>query len=690
MVCFLLVLVVLLQPNAVKAQNSNAGNGREVDSNIQHQVEKGKDVLYNLWKYFSLDLSSDTVALNLSDECMESVNSISPSDWAVLVDASGKLGAGLLSGNVLMDGAFDECFSYNFTAFCVADYINFTIPTPLSWTVGLCVPKHCTNVDIAIVINSTGILISNQTQITCANSKTPPISIGAAVMTAVCSLFVGLVISATIIDSILQRLSFTSVSTSCKASETMALLESKDQNRSVWKANCIELITSFSLLRTVPTLLATHQGPNVISCLNGLRVMSMFWVILGHSYSLLKMFTNVDNFKVVRNVSSRLSFQAVESASFSVDSFFFLSGVLVSYLTLREIGRLKGRFPILAYYIHRYLRLTPAFAFVTFFAWFLHRHLTVGPYSALKDPFKKECSKYWWTNLIYINNIYPWRFNDQCMSWVWYLANDMQFYALSPLILYFTYRKLPIGATIAGLFLVASFAVTGSLSGVYNFQANMESRFAFNYTNKPGAPWDYVDDIYTKPWGRMPPYIVGLALGYVLYKKYSFKYSKAVNTLLYLALWGVATCVALCLVYGLYFTWHGHIPHTAENVIYITFSKFLWACCLALVVFACHNGYGSVVNSFLSMKLWIPLYRMTYCAFLIHPLVIMAVYGQLQTPIHYTDVTMATFFVAFVVFSYAGAAVLCVGVELPLGTLESLVYKLLGSKGRESQRQDRE
>ena len=42
----------------------------------------------------------------------------------------------------------------------------------------------------------------------------------------------------------------------------------------------------------------------------------------------------------------------------------------------------------------------------------------------------------------------------------------------------------------------------------------------------------------------------------------------------------------------------------------------------------------------------------------------------------------------FVVISYAVAAVLCVVVEFPLGTIEMLVFRLFVSKGRESRRQE--
>ena len=42
------------------------------------------------------------------------------------------------------------------------------------------------------------------------------------------------------------------------------------------------------------------------------------------------------------------------NAMFSVDTFFFMSGLLVAYLSFGEMD--KGRFNLKMFYIHRYIR----------------------------------------------------------------------------------------------------------------------------------------------------------------------------------------------------------------------------------------------------------------------------------------------------------------------------------------------
>ena len=47
-----------------------------------------------------------------------------------------------------------------------------------------------------------------------------------------------------------------------------------------------------------------------------------------------------------------------------------------------------------------------------------------------------HCRVYWWTNLLNVNNFIPEDFHATCMSWTWYLANDIQFYIVALIIMF--------------------------------------------------------------------------------------------------------------------------------------------------------------------------------------------------------------------------------------------------------------
>ena len=42
----------------------------------------------------------------------------------------------------------------------------------------------------------------------------------------------------------------------------------------------------------------------------------------------------------------------------------------------------------------------------------------------LHQQFEGNCRKFWWRNLLFIQNFYS--FDEMCMSWTWYLAVNFQ------------------------------------------------------------------------------------------------------------------------------------------------------------------------------------------------------------------------------------------------------------------------
>ena len=117
------------------------------------------------------------------------------------------------------------------------------------------------------------------------------------------------------------------------------------------------------------------------------------------------------------------------------------------------------------------------------------------------------------------------------------------------------------------------------------------------------------------------------------------------------------------------------------------FSRFAWGVGLAFVTVACHNGYGGVINTFLSMKFWIPLSRLTFSAYLVHPIVLTVVLDSAREPVHYTDITLAVYAAGAVALSCGAAAIVAVCVEFPLANVEAAFFRAIGLGARESMRQ---
>jgi peptidoglycan/LPS O-acetylase OafA/YrhL len=632
-----------------------------------------------------------------------------------VIDAMGKPGADLLYGGfTFMAGSFDECLNIGervkFWSAPITAYIVIKPPpnptlVPIGIRYGMCVPVSCDSEDFQYFINQSNafILQYEQTfflegdfsQVVETKSRTTPLTTGAIIMITVCCIFLALAIFGTVADvgvkilkEFSKKLNGSSINRNpaIDPEESSPLLGQPSKRHAAHRGgiffemfNPLEFITAFSVFKNVGMILSTKQPPTAITSLNGIRVISMGWVILGHTFLWCYGITS-NPLYVVTNVASRFSAQPIVNGYFSVDSFFFLSGTLVAYLTLREMERKKGRFPVITYYLHRYLRLTMVYAFLLFFWWTLTVHLGNGPTwrkaAGVDSDLQNNCEKYWWTNFLYINNLYPWGLKDECMGWTWYLSNDMQFYILAPLIVIPLYFFFPAGLLISGVLIIVTIVANGAIAGVKGFQANMFQDHSGGENN----------DIYIKPYTRAGPYIVGLVLGYILFKKVRINIHWLADWLIYRVVLTVAGGCLFSTLYGLYSSWGRGGISLAENVSYFMFSRFVWAFGLALLVFACHNGYGRAINAFLSMGFWVPLSRLTYTAYLFHPIILTVVFNTLREPFTYSDYILTVYGIAMVVLSFGAAGVVAVFVEFPLSNLEMAVFKAAGLKLRESTR----
>ncbi|KAK3607214.1 hypothetical protein CHS0354_031712 [Potamilus streckersoni] len=283
-----------------------------------------------------------------------------------------------------------------------------------------------------------------------------------------------------------------------------------------------------------------------------------------------------------------------------------------------------------------------------------------GPYWPNDGAELDYCQETWWTNLLYINNFV--NVEKMCMPWSWYLANDMQFFILSPILLIALYTSPKIGGIISGIFLVTTWATSGIIASFNDVNANLLGQpdtFGFR-------------QLYVKPYCRMGPYITGILTGFILYKtNCNFK----VNRVLNLIGWLLASGVALSVLYGLFNPNNEHTMSTEVSGLYISVARTAWGIAVAWVIFACATGNGGIVDIFLSWDFFIPLGRLTYCAYLVHPVVMYFYYLSRRSTIVFNDTQMSYLFVGHLVFAYAAAFILSLVFEFPMMGLEKVLFK---------------
>lgn len=179
-----------------------------------------------------------------------------------------------------------------------------------------------------------------------------------------------------------------------------------------------ELLLSFSVPANVKIICEGKVGGDTISTIHGLRVISMAWVILGHTC--ITAFKYADNMEYRKVVERKFFFQTITNGAFSVDTFFFMGGLLVSFLFFRTNakgdlksltqgtrGIVSGSLKFIGLLVYRFCRLTAPYMFVLgvvqiAMKWF-HSNSVFEPPTA--DHY--NCPNYWWRNLLYINTLFP-------------------------------------------------------------------------------------------------------------------------------------------------------------------------------------------------------------------------------------------------------------------------------------------
>ncbi|GBM82277.1 Nose resistant to fluoxetine protein 6 [Araneus ventricosus] len=436
---------------------------------------------------------------------------------------------------------------------------------------------------------------------------------------------------------------------------------------------CKPYFNCFCIFTNGEKLLSTASSEGQLPCLHGIRFLSMTWVILCHSYGNVAHI--VKNTGEAADYTDHWTFQIILNGFFCVDSFFVLSGFLVGYLFFQQAQKTDGKIPWLYYYIHRYIRLTPVYMIVVAFYTTISPFLGSGPlwpdYTVIQD-----CKENWWWNVLYINNFLSINLK-QCMAWSWFLAIDMQFYVISPLFLITLWRWPKAGYSLIGLFFCITFTCNFVLTYKYDLMAGFGNILEHyqdipNFLPRMNA---FYDIVYSKPYTRIGSYLVGLVLAYYIYRRKRSN-SPGLNSETLSAGWLVATGITLACQFGLY---HQHVT-TVGASFYNALSRIGFSMGLGWVIFVCVIGQGGVVNSILSWKALIPLSRLSYCAYLVHPIVTTTYSSSVRTFINFNHINAIMLYLGYLVISYAVALVTSLMFESPVMRLERLIRNKLSSR----------
>ncbi|XP_067233142.1 O-acyltransferase like protein [Chanodichthys erythropterus] len=648
-------------------------------------------------------------AWNVTLKCMKDTTTFlkelqkeTPSKYAVLMyDAFGKIGSDVVGGNVNRPGSLRECLSVEGPEFRGQYCQVFLKQDRVEYFVGLCVPDSCTESEVQTLVvyeafeqkhisllpSVPSILMSDSTLgifMTQCLSDSPHPDLSAVVCLFVCCALLALPLIASICVALIKRkrnrevrpavgfaqtsntnqygaiLTNGSANQSKECSGAPDATQTKNQNAENVQHGISKTVLSclqaLSVQNSSQGLLATESSGSSYSSLNGIRILSLLWIISGHTVQ-LSAWSNLDNDKrwkdmVEKNPLYVLAFSG--PVYLAVDSFLLLGGLLSAKSLLNSIQRSDNTlsFSLVAHFLFkRFKRIQPLHLFIVCLTIGLFSVVQRGVFWFIAEDEVFSCKKYWWSNLLLINNLFT--ITDICAPWTWYLSIDFQFYATTPFLIFLYRMNKRVLVVVSSVLLMLS-SVTGALiTGFLHLPVHQPSTLAYE---------SYFQYYYNKPYTRYGPYLLGILAGiYMTNKK-----EMLIKQQWQVVIGWLCSLSIMALLVGLAYVLREVPPYPSlPHAVYQGMHRSLWALALVWIILACEEGHGGFVDKILSLGLWTPLSNISFACYLIHPIIIILYNGKQETTMHYTDFNFFYLFLGHLLLTIPIGYVLTVLIEKP-------------------------
>ncbi|XP_022209522.2 nose resistant to fluoxetine protein 6-like isoform X3 [Drosophila obscura] len=576
--------------------------------------------------------------------------------WALkMIDAWGSIPSGLLEGNIFNFGNFDECvrISKEITSshsingkYCFLKVSVGSLPQSVAlltnaMRIGSCFPASCS---AALMDAFLGQLVqklfnSNSTSIqiretSCQTSESKAWD-GMTIFTVVLLGLMGsIVLLCTLYDYFL-----------CQDQSSLPVF--------------VKIFSARASSRAIFRIVDNKSNPNIISCLDGIRCMSLIWVVFGHEYGYTLGSPNINTLNVISWAVEPFA-NFILYAYFSVDSFFFIGGLLVAMVALRSMDKSKGKLNVPLMYLHRFIRIVPILAVAILVYMNLITVITDGPLTYREYHGKEACKKGWFWTLLFIQNYAT---TNICLDHSWYLAVDMQLYLISPLLLIALYKwgKKAAAGIVVLVLLVSSCLFTTMMINEFTMLAKVltkedASKKVYSATHTHAAPW-----------------LIGFLFGYFLHLNRGKKFQ--LSRIAVWSGWVLSLAMIFTSIFAMYpFAKLSAPPlSTLEESLYYTLTRVGWPLALCWIVFACMQGYGGLADSFLSSPLWQPLSRLSYSVYIWHMFIQEVNSRNARTNTYFSDYDVMRNFWSDFGFTLLMAYVLYIIIEAPMAGFDSLL-----------------
>ncbi|XP_050440169.1 O-acyltransferase like protein-like isoform X10 [Adelges cooleyi] len=290
----------------------------------------------------------------------------------------------------------------------------------------------------------------------------------------------------------------------------------------------LEVLNMFSVIKNGNDLIKYNKD-NELNIFNGLVSIQMMSIVIGHGRLIGINHPRLYP-KPVEEIHQDTHNNLVLSFNNAIDSFIFISGYLLYMTTINKL-RKPGCdwFQITKIIIYKYLKSLPVHVTMIILTIFIVPHMGNGPFWANQMGVEaNQCKKYWWTNLLVINNFVDGE--KQCLYAGYFISLQLQLMVIGIMVVYIYGKNRKIGNVIIALLITVSliipFAITyySKSEGITKFNIS----FSLNLFQSSSSASYHFTYLYSRFYVRGLPFYIGLLAGDIVevLKKKQVKMSK--------------------------------------------------------------------------------------------------------------------------------------------------------------------
>ena len=436
------------------------------------------------------------------------------------------------------------------------------------------------------------------------------------------------------------------------------------------------LIKSFELRSNIRSVFKIEPEADGLEFFDGIRAICSGLILCLHIY----IFFNgmpLNNRREYEDSTNTLFLTWVRSFNSGVDLFFYIAGFLMAILVSRDIVQKGKNFSLIKCIIRRLARYLPVYLFVIGVDRCFVKPVPANSRSVISYLFLQAAQEGWWKNLIFVQNIFT-NGKSTYLPWTWTISADFHFYVISIFVVYLYSKHKSLAYFSALILFFISFCYSYWAVCAYDVYPVNESHQNMLQFGK----------IYISTLARLNPFVIGVLFGFLYLaskKKTSLSVAYEVRDGLadrfekkILALFRLSTfrkgmyfiggllmfSVFIVPAYSEYYGKDSFGIH-ARATYYATY-KFIYGVGFGLIAFPLSLGYWKELKSILSGRLIRILGKISFCFYLIHPFVFVAIVARGDEMLEGTKVEWIKWILIIYPASVIAAGILFALIELPM------------------------